>query len=448
MLTISRRMTSRFPKTITRNVTAETPRSGENGNSNSFASLRLRGRSLIRVRSVFDPWRNPQLVLRPILAFNRRRLAWAAVLLLLPLVRFDAAAAQGPDRVLGEPPPWKALKQKPKSTRTGPEKRIELGNQSLRLDFDPRSSDTSYNYLWIRRPDTGRWLRVHNFGIDVHAPKAGDNQDINCVGINLALRREANTVHVGYPRPIIQYRQFDEKVGRADRIRQYPEFTAKELPALVHSDAALEFQYQLDPERPSFTVRGRVLEGRLLLAIYIVDALWTDNHSLPTHEYLAGQAEYDIARPESVRCRDLRFKRVPGVCDLLSARRARRPLCLRAPGRRRGRNLQLLRQLAVPARLLEGLAQPAIYPGRSRSEGLQRHRLYRHSPRRRLPARRSGRLLSPARLAAGRHGTRIAEEDRGFTAARLSRTVRPKGQRHAQRANSTVKLLTTAFWEI
>ena len=311
MLTISRRMTSRFPKTITRNVTAETPRSGENGNSNSFASLRLRGRSLIRVRSVFDPWRNPQLVLRPILAFNRRRLAWAAVLLLLPLVRFDAAAAQGPDRVLGEPPPWKALKQKPKSTRTGPEKRIELGNQSLRLDFDPRSSDTSYNYLWIRRPDTGRWLRVHNFGIDVHAPKAGDNQDINCVGINLALRREANTVHVGYPRPIIQYRQFDEKVGRADRIRQYPEFTAKELPALVHSDAALEFQYQLDPERPSFTVRGRVLEGRLLLAIYIVDALWTDNHSLPTHEYLAGQAEYDIARPESVRCRDLRFKRVP-----------------------------------------------------------------------------------------------------------------------------------------
>jgi hypothetical protein len=116
---------------------------------------------------------------------HRCRLAWAAVLLLLPLILFDAAAAQGPDRVLSEPPAWKL--QKPKSTRTLPEKRIELGNRLLRLDFDPRSSDTSYNYLWIRRPDTGRWLRVHNFGIDVHAPKAGDNQDINCVGINLSL---------------------------------------------------------------------------------------------------------------------------------------------------------------------------------------------------------------------------------------------------------------------
>jgi hypothetical protein len=44
----------------------------------------------------------------------------------------------------------------------GPEKRIELGNPSLRLDFDPRTSDTMYNYIWIRRPDTGRWLPVHN----------------------------------------------------------------------------------------------------------------------------------------------------------------------------------------------------------------------------------------------------------------------------------------------
>jgi hypothetical protein len=235
----------------------------------------------------------------------------AAVLLSLPLLSWNAAAAQGPSPPLSEPPAWKSPGQKPKSTRTGPEKRIELGNASLRLDFDPRTSDTSYNYIWIRRPDTGRWLRVHNFGIDVHAPKAGDNQDINCVGINLSLRREASTMHVGYPRPIIQYRQFDEKIGRADRIRQYPEFSPKELLALVHSDAALEFDYQLDPQRPSFTIRGRVLQGRLLLAIYIIDALWTDNHALPTHEYLAGQAEYDIARPESVRCRDLRFAHLP-----------------------------------------------------------------------------------------------------------------------------------------
>jgi len=47
------------------------------------------------------------------------------------------------------------------------------------------------------------------------------------------------------------------------------------------------------------------------IAIAIIDALWVDNHVLPTHEYLEGVGEFDIARPESVRCRDLPFERVP-----------------------------------------------------------------------------------------------------------------------------------------
>jgi hypothetical protein len=129
--------------------------------------------------------------------------------------------------------------------------------------------------------------------------------------MNLSLRRQALTMHVTYPCPLIQYRQFDETVGTAERIRRYPEFTAKELSALVHADASLEFRYQLDADQPSFTVFGRVVGGRVLFAIYIIDALWTDNHSLPTREFLAGLPEYDLAQPGSVQCKDLRFEQSP-----------------------------------------------------------------------------------------------------------------------------------------
>ena len=51
----------------------------------------------------------------------------------------------------------------------------------------------------------------------------------------------------------------------------------------------LEFRYEIDPQRPSFVVSGRVLQGRISSAVYIVDALWTDNHFLPTHELVEGQ---------------------------------------------------------------------------------------------------------------------------------------------------------------
>ena len=192
---------------------------------------------------------------------------------------FVALCRLPPDRMLSEPPAWKPSRPRPRSTRVVPEKRIELGNRTLRLDFDPRTSDTSYNYIWVRRPDTGQWERVHNFGIDVHAYQAGTDQEINCVGINLSLKRQGDTMRVAYPRPLFQYRQVDETVGTAQRIRQYPDFTAAELPGLVHADAALEFQYRLDADRPSFTIHGRVVEGRVKMAIAIIDALWVDNRA-------------------------------------------------------------------------------------------------------------------------------------------------------------------------
>ena len=56
------------------------------------------------------------------------------------------------------------------SRRETPEARVELRNDILRIDYDPRTSDTMYNYIWVKRPSTGEWERCYNFGIDADAP--------------------------------------------------------------------------------------------------------------------------------------------------------------------------------------------------------------------------------------------------------------------------------------
>ena len=154
-------------------------------------------------------------------------------------------------------------RRKVRSTRTTPEARARLANATLRLDFDPRGSDTGYNYIWVRRPDTGRWERVHNFGIDVGSYDAVDQWETNCVGISLSLESTGRTMKVTYPSPLVQYRQFDDRIGTPGLIRKYPQFTTDEARRLVHADASLDFHYEIDPQRPSFVVSGRVLQGRI-----------------------------------------------------------------------------------------------------------------------------------------------------------------------------------------
>jgi hypothetical protein len=223
-----------------------------------------------------------------------------------------------------------------KSTRSTPESRIQLGNDVLRLDFDPRTSDTMYNYIHIRRPDTGKWERPHNFGIDVRAPRSGGQHDeLNLIGVNLEIAgchcravcgsacddrdtaakdaAVAPKALVTYPHPLIQYRQFDDKIGSAQLVRQYPDFKNNELPALVHADGAVQFEYEVDASRPSFTICGKVLSGAIRNVVYIISALWTDNHALPTHEYVEGFPEFDIAAPQAVLCRELEVANVAYV---------------------------------------------------------------------------------------------------------------------------------------
>ncbi len=170
---------------------------------------------------------------------------------------------------------------------------MALGNEFLRLDFDRRTSDTMYNYIWVRRPG-GEWLRAHNFGVDVRAVHA-DGRTLNCIGMDLDIEVEGRRARVRYPSPLVQYRQFDDKVGAADVIARYPGQERDELRTLVHADGEAEFVYELDAGRPAYTVSGRILSGRVGDVTFIVSALWTDNRELPTHMCLEGFPEIDQA---------------------------------------------------------------------------------------------------------------------------------------------------------
>jgi hypothetical protein len=196
-----------------------------------------------------------------------------------------------------------------RSSRTEPEKRVELKNELLWLDFDPRTSDTMYNYIHVRRPDTGKWERVHNFGIDART-FLPDGKLINTIGMCMDLRPEGRKLQVTYPNPLIQYRQFDDKVGKAQTIRQYPDFTREQLGQLVHADGELQFTYELDAENPSFVMSGRVLKGTIENITYIVSALWTENHELPTHEYVEGFPEVDIRQADATACQVIYIENV------------------------------------------------------------------------------------------------------------------------------------------
>ncbi len=197
------------------------------------------------------------------------------------------------------------------SHRETPEARVELRNDVLRIDYDPRTSDTMYNYIWVKRPSTGEWERCHNFGIDVHSCAGGE--EINCVGMAMDLKRDERSMVVTYPSPIIRYRQFDDKVGDVDVIRRYPDFARDELSKLVGADASVEFTYTIHPELASFDVSGKALGGKIELVIYIVSALWTDNHALPTHVCFEGFPEFDVRTPEGVYSRSPKIENVAHV---------------------------------------------------------------------------------------------------------------------------------------
>jgi len=188
---------------------------------------------------------------------------------------------------------------------------VELGNQSMRLDFDPRTSDTFYNYIHIHRPDTGQWQRAYNFGIDVRTPRP-DNPALlyNLLCMRLELERQGRAIRVVYPGPLVQIRQFDDKISPLALIERYPDFTRDEMDKLVHADGSVEFVYEIDPDKPSYTVRGKVLSGLVRQVAIIVNGLWVEDQPMPTHEFIEGFPEFDMAKPEARLSREVEIANV------------------------------------------------------------------------------------------------------------------------------------------
>ena len=155
-----------------------------------------------------------------------------------------------------------------------------------------------YNYIWVRRPDTGAWERVHNFGTDVRAFRSGTEESVNTIGMNLELRQQGLSMAVTYPFPLIIYRQFDDKVSSPALAARYPDFGKIEMTGLKHADASVRFTFTMDREAASFTLAGHVLDGRVTNVVYIINSLWTENYALPSHVYFEGFPEYDVTGPD------------------------------------------------------------------------------------------------------------------------------------------------------
>jgi len=172
------------------------------------------------------------------------------------------------------------------------ERRIVIGNDRIRLDFDPRTSDTMYNYIWVWRPDTERWLRVHNFGIDVRSYLRGKPEElVNTVGMHLSIQVDGRKAAVRYPSPLFSYGEVGDAKS-LEAIHNYPDLPRNYGDLMAVCDASLSFEYEVHQSRPSFVVSGKVLRGRVLNVVYIIDALWTDNHQLPTHVCCEGFQPY------------------------------------------------------------------------------------------------------------------------------------------------------------
>jgi hypothetical protein len=177
--------------------------------------------------------------------------------------------------------------------------RYTLGNDLLRLDFDLRTSDTMYNYIWARNPRSGEFERVYNFGCDVGARERGTTRIVNTIGVKLQLRETLDenevTIKLVYPSPLVVYRQF-EKAASPAAIWNYPDLP-QELPSNMRlCDATLAVTYTLRRNDPSFVTSAYHLGGVIDGVTPILNAMWVDNEHVPETMYVEDFGEFDWNR--------------------------------------------------------------------------------------------------------------------------------------------------------
>src|SRR4051812_27195261 len=124
-----------------------------------------------------------------------------------------------------------------------------LANAALRLDFDLRTSDTMYNYVWLRNPRSGGFERLYNFGSDVAAKeRRGTGEWKNTIGVRLRAERDLdgrpNTLRLPYPPPLVLSRQF-EKAETPAAIHHSPDLPAELPPTLRVADGSVSVDYAL-----------------------------------------------------------------------------------------------------------------------------------------------------------------------------------------------------------
>ncbi|MCY3021809.1 MAG: hypothetical protein NTW87_22590 [Planctomycetota bacterium] len=196
--------------------------------------------------------------------------------------------------------------------------RYVLSNECIRLDFDLRTSDTMYNYIWVRNPTTGKFERLYNFGCDVGARErpvaraAGSPGDpdvrptphiVNTIGVNMRAKADVSeteaAVTLTYPSPLVVYRQF-EKASNPAAIWNYPDLPDPLPSSMRLADATLAVTYSLRKGEAAFTISAKHLGGVIENVTPILNAMWVDNEHVPQTMYIEDIGEFDWDRPAPV----------------------------------------------------------------------------------------------------------------------------------------------------
>ena len=193
------------------------------------------------------------------------------------------------------------------------ETRAYLENARLRLDFDRRTSDTMYNYIWVRNPLSGELERVYNFGCDIAATMRDSGQLENTIGVRLDLEKRTAGQHeelvVQYPSPLFRYAQVADATTM-ESILNYPDLPEDFGSRMRVADGEASVHYEIDPQLASFRTWATDRSGKLTWANFIVNALWVENPHVPRTVYLDGLESFDGRRTPALReltTRDVRY---------------------------------------------------------------------------------------------------------------------------------------------
>lgn len=150
------------------------------------------------------------------------------------------------------------------------ESRLRVSNGSIALEFSKTNSDTTWNYIWIKNPQTASWHRMFNFGLDV-VPRefAGIFISKNLLIDVRTADPESCEVIVRYDPPLVLYKD--------------PRFTY---------NGSVEVGYHLKAGKPYFDLQVQIRSGDFAYVMPIINTLWVENPDLPRRILVPGQQIY------------------------------------------------------------------------------------------------------------------------------------------------------------